>query len=226
LKHLSPYRSQLPDELFKQPFQVSKTDGSGNLRPQMQKAHTLLAEAGWVLKGGRLQHQQTGTPFELEILMQQQGLERVWLPFVQNLKRLGIEARIRLVDSAQYKIRLDQFDFDLLTFVLPQSLSPGHELREYFHSESAAMNGSRNYAGVNHPVVDALVTQRPQARTREQRTNLVRALDRALLRQHYMIPNWQLDHYRIAWWNHSSRPSAQPAYSLGFENWWIPKKSP
>src|SRR5690606_109874 len=103
---LEPFRETLPKALFEEPFRVSKTDGTGNIRPQLQKAMAALKEAGWELQQGQLRHQETGQPFRFEILMQQKGLERVWLPYTQNLKRLGIEASLRLVDTTQYKVRL------------------------------------------------------------------------------------------------------------------------
>lgn len=222
---LLPHRDLLPEALFREPFQTSRTQGDGNLRPQLRRALDLLSQAGWELKDGQLTHRERGQPFEFEILMQQRGLERVWQPYLKNLERIGIRGRLRLVDLAQYKTRLDQFDFDAVTFVLPQSLTPGQELIEYFHSDSAVIAGNRNYAGIRHPVVDDLLALLPQARTRAQLRDLVRALDRVLLWQHYMVPNWYLDRFRLAWWSKLRHPPAHPPYRLGLDYWWIELES-
>lgn len=221
LSLLSQFRAQLPPELFTTPLTFPLTSGDGQLRPQIRQALALLKDAGWTLQNTTLINNDSQQPFEFEILLQQKGLERVIQPFIQNLKRIGIQADIRLIDTAQYKTRLDNFDFDMTTFVLSQGLSPGHELFDYFHSRSARTPGSQNYAGIQHPVIDSLVELAANVSSVEQQVTTLKALDRVLLWNHYIVPNWHLNYYRVARWNRFGTPLQQPPYTLGVENWWM-----
>ena len=218
---LEPYRSQLPAELFSQPFTLSITKGNGNLRQQQRAALKLLAQAGWQIKNGKLIHHETGKAFEFTLLSDQPSFAKVLLPFKKNLERIGINLVIRTVDRSQYKRQLDEFDFDMTVFVLGQSNSPAHELREYFHSTYADTNGNRNYAGIKNPVVDALVEQLIASRSRTQLIEHAHALDRVLLWNHYVIPQYHINYHRLAIWDRFGIPSTTPDYTLGFENWWI-----
>jgi len=221
LNHLSPYKNKLPAALFTQPFTPSQHPGSGSIRKQLKKALGLFKEAGWTLKKGILYNNNTNQPFEFEILIRQPGMKRVIEPFIENLRKAGINVTERLVDANQYKVRLDNFDYDMTTFVLSQSLSPSHEQRSYFHSSTVNIKGSRNYAGVAHPVVDSLTEQIVRAKTRKELVSTTKALDRVLLWNHYIVPNWHLNYHRIAYWDRFEKPEKQPPYKLGFENWWI-----
>ncbi len=184
---LKPYKEQLPARLFTEPFTLPKTDGRGIPRETMRKALALLAEAGWKLHGQRLQDKD-GQPLRFELLLVNPSLERLYQPYIENLNSIGIDARLRTVDRAQYKQRLDQFDFDMISMTLGQTLSPGLEQWQYFHSSQVNVKGSKNYAGIANPVVDHLLEQLLAARTRDEQVAAGKALDRVLLWQHYSIP--------------------------------------
>ena len=216
---LTPYRDQLPAALFSKPFEVSQTDGRGIGRDNLRQALDLLGRAGWKLNGQRLLDS-NGQPLKLEILLVNPNLERILQPYVENLASIGIDARLRTVDRAQYKQRLDQFDFDMILMTLSQTLSPGLEQWQYFHSSQASTKGSKNYAGVDNPVVDHLLDTLLAAQTRDDQVAATRALDRVLLWQHYMIPNWYLDYHRLAYRNRFAFVTTPP-YTLGLNTWWL-----
>lgn len=218
---LEPFRDQLPNALFEQPFVVPATDGSGNIRGNLRTAIRLLEEAGWTIKDGALTHQDTGTVMQFEFLLRDPASERIVLAFARNLERLGITATARVVDTAQYQKRMDSFDFDITGLVLSQSLSPGNEQREYWSSEHASVRGSRNYAGIENPVVDALIEQLIAAPTRESLVDHTRALDRVLLWNHYVIPQYHIRAFRLAYWNKFDRPPVSPKYEIGLDTWWV-----
>jgi microcin C transport system substrate-binding protein len=165
--------------------------------------------------------EETGGPFSFEILLNSPTWERISLPFAKNLERLGIEARVRTVDTAQYQKRVEEFDFQMIVDVFPQSLSPGNEQRDFWGSAAAEERGSRNTIGVKDPVVDALIDVVISAPDREALVARTRALDRVLLWGHYVIPHWHIQVFRVAHWNKFGRPPVTPKYSLGFSAWWI-----
>jgi len=171
-------------------------------------------------KDHQLTNVNSGKVFTFEILSRQAGIQRVLLPFIKNLEKLGIKAEARLVDTTQYKTRLDQFDYDMTTVSLGQGNAPSYEQRDYFHSSNSSIEGSQNYAGIESPVVDALINKVLKARKREELVHAMRALDRVLLWEHYTIPNWHLSFHRLASWNKFSRPTVATPYKLGIENWW------
>ncbi len=216
---LKPYKEQLPARLFTEPFTLPKTDGRGIPRETMRKALALLAEAGWKLHGQRLQDKD-GRPLRFELLLVNPSLERLYQPYIENLNSIGIEARLRTVDRAQYKQRLDQFDFDMISMTLGQTLSPGLEQWQYFHSSQVNVKGSKNYAGIANPVVDHLLEQLLAARTRDEQVAAGKALDRVLLWQHYSIPNWYLNYHRLAYRNRLAFVTTPP-YTLGLTAWWL-----
>ncbi|MFW5825886.1 MAG: ABC transporter substrate-binding protein, partial [Marinobacter sp.] len=150
----------------------------------------------------------------------QKSFERIVLPFKNNLERLGMEVDVRLVDTNQYVERVQGFDFDIITHVISQSDSPGNEQRDLWHSSVADVKGSRNYAGVNDPVVDELVELVIQAPDREALVDRTRALDRVLLHGHYVVPNWHLSMDRIAYWSFLERPENTPKDGVDVNNWW------
>ncbi|MDT3313597.1 extracellular solute-binding protein [Pseudomonas sp. rhizo66] len=216
---LKPYKEQLPAKLFTEPFTLPKTDGRGIPRETMRKALALLAEAGWKLNGQRLQNA-AGQPLRFELLLVNPNLERLYQPYIENLNSIGIDARLRTVDRAQYKQRLDQFDFDMISMTLNQTLSPGLEQWQYFHSSQVGVKGSKNYAGIANPVVDHLLEQLLAARTRDEQVAAGKALDRVLLWQHYSIPNWYLNYHRLAYRNRLAHVTTPP-YTLGLSAWWL-----
>ncbi len=217
---LTPYRDQLPDELFTSEYHPPATDGSGRIRSNLRQAAALLKAAGWQVKNGKLVDG-NGAAFDFEILLNSPVWERIALPFIKNLKRLGIEAKVRVVDSAQYQERTETFDYDMLVDVFGQSLSPGNEQRDYWTSDAAGRNGARNTIGIASPVIDALVEQVISAPDRDSLINRTRALDRVLLWGHYVIPHWHIQSFRLAYWNKFSKPAISPKYDLGFESWWV-----
>ncbi|MET0852488.1 MAG: extracellular solute-binding protein [Candidatus Rokuibacteriota bacterium] len=218
---LEPFRGRVPDEVFTREYRPPTTDGSGFIRPGVIEALALLREAGWVVRDQRLVNGRTGEPMSLEILIDDASFERIALPFVKNLERLGVAARVRTVDAAQYQYRLDHFDFDLTVVVWGQSLSPGNEQRDFWSTEKADVPGSRNLAGIKDPVVDALIDLVVAAPDRASLIARTRALDRVLLWGHYAIPHYHFQGFRLAYWDRFGRPRVTPRYSLGFDGWWI-----
>ena len=221
VKLLEPWRGQIPEEVFSREYQPPKSDGSGNNRRGLRAAKKLLDGAGWKVKGGKLLDPESGQPLEFEILLVQPSFERIVLPMTQFLKRLGITLRTRTVDTAQYQNRVDRFDFDMVSWRIGQSLSPGNEQRDFFHSEFADVEGSRNLVGIKHPAVDALVAAIIAAPDRAALVAACRALDRVLQWSYFAIPQFYLDAFRIAYWDRFGRPAKQPDYVVGFGTWWI-----
>lgn len=225
LKVLEPFRSQLPEDVFTKEYAPPKTDGSGNIRDQLREALALLSAAGWTVKGQKLVNGK-GEPMQFEILGADPAFERISLPFTKNLERLGIQARVRTVDSAQYQNRIDNFDFDMTVTSWGQSLSPGNEQRDFWHSSTADIHGSRNYVGIKDPVVDKLIDLVISAPDRSALVARTKALDRVLLWGHHVIPHYHIQAYRVAYWDKFGRPATSPKYSLGFDTWWVdPKKA-
>ncbi len=180
-----------------------------------------MKEAGWLIKDKKLTNAKTGEIFKFELLLISPAFERIVLPFSKNLARLGIEATFRVVDTSQYINRITEFDFDMITFVFGQSESPGNEQRSFWGSNSADISGSRNYAGIKNPAIDALIELVINAPDRKELVIRTRALDRALLWGHYVIPQWHLSYYRIVYWNIFSRPEISPKFGIGFNTWWV-----
>ena len=220
LKVLAPFRGRVSDEVFRREYRPPSTE-PGGLRPNLIHALELLKQAGWVVRDMRLVNTQTGRPLAFEILLDDPNWERIALPFVKNLERLGVSARVRTVDSAQYEYRMKQFDFDMTVGLFSQSLSPGNEQVDFWASTSATTPGSRNLAGVRDPVVDRLIELVIAAPDRPALVARTRALDRVLLWGHYIIPHFHITAFRVAYWNRFGRPAVSPKYDLGFETWWI-----
>ncbi len=221
LEILEPYRDQLPEDVFTEEYQPPSTAGKGGLRENLRTALTMLRNAGYQVKDGTMVNQETGEPLAFEILLHQKTFERVVLPFKNNLAKLGIDVSVRLVDTNQYIQRLREFDYDITVQGIGQSDSPGNEQREYWHSSNVDAKGSRNYMGVDSPVVDDLVNKVIQAASREELVHRVRALDRVLLHGHYIIPNWYLPKDRIAYWSFLQRPDSVPKNGVDINNWWV-----
>ena len=222
---LAPVRDRVPAEVFTREYRPPSTE-PGGLRPNLIEALGLLHQAGWVVRDLRLVNAATGEPLTFEVLIDDPNWERITLPFVKNLERLGVAARVRTVDSAQYEYRMKQFDFDMTVTVFPQSLSPGNEQLDYWASVAADTPGSRNLAGIRDPVVDRLIEQLIAAPDRAALVARTRALDRVLLWGHYVIPHWHITAFRVAYWNRFGRPTTPPKYSLGFDTWWIEPRKP
>jgi microcin C transport system substrate-binding protein len=217
---LEPFRDRLAPEVFTTPFTAPKTDGNGNVRPNLLKALDILGQAGWHVAADKLVND-AGQPFKFEILLYDPSFERIVLPFVRNLKRIGIDASLRVVDVSQYQNRVRDFDFDMIIMSWGESLSPGNEQRNFWTSRAAETPGSRNVVGIKDPVVDALVDMVVAAPDREALVARTRALDRTLLWGHYVIPQWHLTTDRVAYWNKLSRPAVTPTRGVEVDAWWI-----
>ncbi len=220
---LEPFRGKVPDEVFSKEYEPPATDGSGNIRDNLRKASELLKAAGWDIDPTTkmLVNTTTHQPFEFEILLVDPLFERITLPFTKNLERLGIVARVRTVDAAQYKKRNDDFDFDVIVNNWAQSTSPGNEQREYWTSPFADQPGSSNVLGLKDAVVDALVDQLIAAPDRASLVARTHGLDRVLLWGYYVIPQWYLSYDRVAYWNKFGRPSVTPAQGVQIDSWWV-----
>ena len=218
---LSAYRDQLDDAIFTTEFALPVTDGRGNPRANFRQAIALFKEAGWSIQDGKMTNEKTGEKFEMEFVTRQPSVEKLALTYKKSLERIGVDLKVRVIDTAQYQKLVESFEFDTITMVLAQSQSPGNEQRSFWTSKAADEEGSRNYGGIKNPVIDELVEKIIKADSRQAQIDATRALDRLLLNNHYMIPQYFADTYRVAYWNRFSRPDIQPTNSLGFGNWWI-----
>ncbi len=224
LELLKQFRKDLPEKLFTEEFYVPVTDGSGYPRENLEQAKQLLEEAGWFVKNKNLTNKDSGEVMKIEVLLHSSSFERAVAPMITNMKKLGIEANIRTVDSAQYQKRIEDFDFDIVLNVFGQSMSPGNEQIDYWHSSKADVKGSKNIIGIKNGVVDALVEKIVTAESKAEMIAATRALDRVLLWNYYVIPNWHLQTFRVIYWNKFGRPEIAPKYDLGFDTWWIDRE--
>jgi len=217
---LEPLRGKIPEDVFTTPFANPVTDGSGMIREQQRQAYRLLQEAGWKIANDRMVDA-TGKPVRIEFLLAQAEFERVLLPYKRNLSDLGIELVIRRVDVSQYINRLRSRDFDMIVGSFPQSSSPGNEQREFWSSTSADNPGSRNFMGLRDPAIDSLVEALINADSRQSLIDHSRALDRVLLWTRFVVPNWHIKTWRVAYWDHIGHPAVPPKYDVGINGWWI-----
>lgn len=212
---------EVPEAALGQVAMPSVSDGSGQDRNLLRQAGTLLDEAGWRVKDGKRVND-AGEQFTVEFLTFEPTFERIVAPYAKNLELLGIDARIRRVDPAQYQRRLKDFDFDITTQRYVMRNTPGVELRSYFGSTAADLDGSLNLAGVKDPGVDALIEKVVAAKSREDMTVAARALDRLLRAGHYWVPHWYKGSHTIAYWDKFSQPETKPKYTRGLlDTWWF-----
>jgi microcin C transport system substrate-binding protein len=210
----------VPDEALGAAYLPPKSDGSGQDRNLLTRAGALLDEAGYIVKNG-VRVNDKGEPLKIEILIFEPTFERLAAPYLKNLKLLGIDARIRMVDAAQYQQRLKNFDFDITTQRYVMRNTPGVELRSYFGSAAAQMDGSLNLAGISDPAVDALIERVIGAKSRDELNTAARALDRVLRAGHYWVPHWYKASNNVAYWNKFSRPAQKPRFDRGIlDTWW------
>lgn len=223
LEILLPYKDRLDSRIFTQPYIVPTTNGEQkrgeNLRENLKYARDLLESAGFYVKNGRL-YTPTHKPFSFEILISYDAFERICLPFAKNLKKLGIEAKIRKVDDSQYINRVRAFEYDMVVELLGQSLFPGNEQNYYWNSQVANTKGSKNFAGVQDPVVDELITKLLNANSQQDRIAIGKSLDRVLLWGFYVLPHFNLPAFRIAYWHTIAMPSQTPPYGIDPYLWW------
>ena len=221
LKILECFRGKVPDEVFTKEYKPPSYDGSGNIRSGLRIALKLLGEAGWVVRDKKLVDAETGRPMSFEILLISPAFERIVLPFAHNLKKLGIDARVRLVDPAQYQNRFNEFDYDMIVGVWGQSLSPGNEQRDFWSSAMADAVGGGNLIGIKDPAIDELIELVIAAPDRQSLIERVRALDRVLLWGHFVIPHWHIPYDRLVFWDKFGVPEVIPMQGTSLLRWWI-----
>jgi len=220
LKLLEPFRQELPPELFTEKFTLPVTDGSGNNREQSMQALKLMAQAGWHVKDRQLVDAD-GQQMSFTILLDDPSFERVALPYVDDIKRLGIDVRVRTVDPAQFQHVTDDFDFDMTMIVYPEGAVPGNGLRDDFSCASAKTVGSSNMSGVCDPAVDALSEKVVTAQDWPTLLPAAHALDRVLLWRWYNVPMYSNQNFNWAWWNRFGYPDKPIREGVNFDSWWV-----
>ena len=224
LEILEEFRDRLPEEIFAEKPMPPSTLPPDSIRKNLINAKQLLDDAGWTLGSDGVLKNTKGVRLEIDFLLTQKEFERILAPFAKNLNRLGIILNYRTVDTSLYQRRRETFDYDMMVVNIGQSLSPGNEQRDFFHSEVAEVNGSRNIIGLKDPVVDALIEKLIYADNRQELVAACRALDRVLWNGVYVVPNWYIDHHRVAYWDKFRFPDTLPLYyqaiSYIIEAWW------
>jgi microcin C transport system substrate-binding protein len=223
LKILEPLRGKIPDEVFTRVYNPPVTDGSGNIRDQVREALKLLSQAGWEIRKEKLVNVKTGEQMSFELLLYSPSMERVAVPLQKNLQRMGITMTIRMVDTTQFTNRLRSRDFDLISGGYSANFYPSTDLKIVWRSDY--MDYTYNTAGVQDPSIDSLIDGIVANQQNEQALLAWgRALDRVLVWNQYVIPEWYLSKFRVAYWNKFSRPAVRPKYSLGTGSWWVDKE--
>jgi microcin C transport system substrate-binding protein len=218
LKVLERFRGRVPESVFKEPYALPVYAGDGNIREGARQALALLKEAGWEFKGNELADAK-GQPLRFEIITASPTFERIYLPYISNLKRIGVAVELRLIDPVQYQKRFEKFDFDMTTGGWGQSESPGNEQRSNWSSAAADTEGSNNTIGIKDKAIDELVDLIINAPDRVQLVARCKALDRVLLHHHLVVPSWYLDKDRLAYWDKFGYP---PPHRRGTSTglWW------
>ena len=221
---LEPLKDQIPPEVFTAEYKNPASTTPQDRRKNLREASRLLREAGWnvTADGGKsVLKSAKGERLTVEFLLDSPQFERIALPYQQQLELLGIGVTIKTIDSAQYERRTQTFDYDIIVGSWGQSLSPGNEQRDFWSSEAAARNGSRNYAGIQNPAIDSIVDQIIFAKDRAGLIAACKALDRVLLWNDYVVPMWYIAYERTARWDRFGRPGKLPDYATGFPSiWW------
>jgi microcin C transport system substrate-binding protein len=225
---LEPLRDKVPPEVFTTPYSNPAFDSAAAVRNNLREGLKLLREAGYEIRDQRLVNVGTGEQLSVELLSSQPVYERINLFYKPGLERLGVAVSIRTIDDAQYENRLRSRDFDIITHSWPESLSPGNEQRGYWSSAAADQTGSENYIGIKNPAVDALIERVIFAKTRTELVAATKALDRVLLWNHYVVPQWIYPFQRTARWDRFSHPDTLPKYAASaFPTiwWWDAEKA-
>lgn len=217
---LNLYRDRLDPDVFTKPNTLPVTDGSGNNREGLRRAIELFRQAGWTIVDRKLVNA-AGTRFAFEIVLPDASYERITLPYVQSLQRLGMDIRVRTVDPAQYQRLIDVFDYDMTIHSIGQSDSPGNEQQEFWSCNAARAEGSENVMGICDPVIDALVGHVLAATDRPHLITAIRALDRVLLFGNYIVPQWNLPAIWVASWDRFGKPGIPIRNGLDISTWWI-----
>ncbi|MEL6372849.1 MAG: extracellular solute-binding protein [Pseudomonadota bacterium] len=218
---LEPFRDKLPPEVFAAPYEPPSTDGSGNNRAQLREAFSLLRQAGFKPGAGGVLRDKKGQPLTIEFLTFSPSFDKIINTYIRNLRRLGIQATIRRVDSAQYQRRVKSFDFDITTRRYVLAMTPGVEMRNYWGSAAADIQGSLNISGVKDPVIDALTNKMIAAKSRKELVTAARAFDRVWRAGHYWVPQWYKAAHNVVYWDKFARPARKPDFARGIiDLWW------
>lgn len=222
LEILEIVRAEVPAEVFTKPYSNPVGGSPEAVRENLREALKLFKEAGFEVRERKLVNAKTGVPFELELLGEDPNSERIMLFFKPSLERLGIGVSVRTIDSTQYENRLRSWDFDIVGSIWPESLSPGNEQREFWGSQAADMAGSRNVVGIKNPAIDKLIDRVIFTKDRADLIAATKALDRVLLWNHYVVPQFTYNKVRTARWDRFGRPAEPPKYGQsGFPAiWW------
>lgn len=222
LEILQKFKGRIPDEVFTAEYNPPKTDGTGNNRENLLKAVKILEAAGYKMGGDSVRvNEKTGQRLEFELLTYDEAFVRWYMPFIQSLKKIGVIMHMRMIDPTQYENRIKSFDYDLITGNWPETESPGNEQREFWGSEKANALGSRNYIGLQDKVIDELIDMLIHAQSREDLVACTHALDRVLQWGFYVIPQWHIDYWRIAWWKDIEKPEHLSPLAPGIaDTWW------
>lgn len=223
---LDGLKDKVPARVFTEPYANPVGGDPQKARENLRKAVGLFKEAGFELRGNRMVNAETGKPMSFEILLNGPSTERSVLPYVASLRKIGVEARIRTVDSSQYINRIRSFDYDAIWSVWGQSMNPGNEQMEYWGSQSKDRQGSRNYAGIADPAIDELIRMITFASDRDEQIAAVRAMDRVLLANHYVVPLFNSREAKVAYWNRIRHPETLPEYGIGFPDTWSVTQAP
>jgi microcin C transport system substrate-binding protein len=221
LKILNKFKDQIPPEIFTQEFKLPKSDSSGYSRNNLLKAKSLLEKAGYFVLNQKLIDPKNHQPVELEFLISSKSFQMVIAPMINNLSTLGIKAKIRLVDENQYQNRLKNYDYDIIVNVFGSGMVPGDEQFSYWHSSQKNIVGGNNLAGIDNQAVNYLVEKISQTKNKVELETLTKCLDRILLWNFYVIPQWHNQTYRVLYKNKFAMPKNSPPYSLALDSWWI-----
>ncbi|MBM3617092.1 MAG: ABC transporter substrate-binding protein, partial [Alphaproteobacteria bacterium] len=226
LKLLEPFRDQLPPELFTTAYEAPSTEQKKTtIRDNLLKAQKLLNDAGYIIKDGVRVHKDTGEPLTASILYYEPSFNRVFMPMINNLKRLGIPTHIKTVEIAQYQLLMDAKDYDISIMWYNNGVFfPGMEQKSYWSCETAQVKGSPNYAKACHPALDALTKKLEAADDIDELRTTAHALDRVLLWEHYTIPQYHISGFRLIHWDKFNKPKRPPSYSIGMTTWWMKKE--
>jgi peptide/nickel transport system substrate-binding protein len=221
---LAPFRDAVRPEFLEGAYKFPSSDGSGQNRANQKAAFALLTEAGMALKDGRLINTTTGQPLAFEILANSNAQEALLLSYARSLEPLGIAVRVRVVDSAQYQVRLSSYDYDMIQNTWPSSLSPGNEQLFRWSAKTADAKGSYNFAGVKNPAADAMIDAMLAADTEADFVSAVRALDRVLLSGDYVVPLFYTPRQWVAYWARLKHPDKTPLFGYSVDTWWAEGK--
>lgn len=221
LEILNEVKDQIPPDVFTKEYKNPVGGDPAKQRDNFREAVKLMKEAGYELRGNRMVNASTGQPFDFEILVDSAAMERVVVTYTQNLRKIGINATVRLVDSSQYTNRTRSFDYDMIVNLWAQSANPGNEQADYWGSKAVERQGSKNFAGISNPGIDAIVRKIIFAGNRDDQVAAVKALDRVLLAGNYVIPQFYRGEMTLAYWNTLVQPKELPRYGIGFPDaWW------